>query len=244
MHVQLHPLFRGVVRADKALALHNVPGIQHHILIVLAVNDLALDDKMVSLSNLADNGLIVIRAEEAGDAHGVCAVRNVKAQHRAALFHRSAGDGHHVALHSHLAGFQGQQLHGDGLLFDGPAHEHVPLGRAGGRGCICGRLGRGFLFGVVSKQLGAGQAVILPEPVDQNALLCRGGHGSKPGTDGHGPCGHVHLHLGHIGLIQPAAACAKVAAAGKYGQKRGMLFAHFLSSSLSISSISAVHRRS
>ena len=60
VHVQLHPLFRGVVRADVPLALHNVPGVQHHVLVVLAVNDLALDHQMVALGDLADDGLVVV----------------------------------------------------------------------------------------------------------------------------------------------------------------------------------------
>ena len=48
MQVQLHALFRGVVRADEALALHYISRVKHNIVVIFAVDHLALNDEMVA----------------------------------------------------------------------------------------------------------------------------------------------------------------------------------------------------
>ena len=48
MQVQLHALFRGVVRADEALALHYIPGVKHNVVVIFAVDHLALNDEVVA----------------------------------------------------------------------------------------------------------------------------------------------------------------------------------------------------
>ena len=239
VHMQLHPLHWGLVGPDIALALHDVPGVQHHVVVILGVDDLPLDDEMVPHVDAVNDALVLLRAEEAGDAHGVGAVGNVKAQHRAApLLQAAAGDRHHVALHRHLAGFQGEGAHGHRALLDGPAHQHVPLGGAAGLEAGVRRCGRGQLGpGIFRYQTYAAETVVVFQPVADGSDVHRGGHGSKPGADGHQPLRLVDLHIGDIALVQPPGAAADGLAAGEDGEK-GSVFAHACSPSLSISSTS------
>ena len=246
MHVQLHPLFRGLVGPYVALALHDASGVQHHVVVILAVNDLALDHHMVALGNLVDHRLVVLGAEEAGDADGVGPVRHVEAEHRAApLLEPAAGDGHHVPLDGDLARFQRDGVHGHGPLPYGPAKEHISLGRRAGaawRG-MHRRGGGGHSGpGKIGDEPRAAEAVVGLEALGEPRHLHGRGHGGKPGADRKGHFRRVHLHIRHIGLFKASGVIFQILAAGKDAEE-GAVLAHGRPS-FSISATRASQRRS
>ena len=68
MHVQLHPLFRGVVRPDLLFALCDVPGGEDHVVVKLVVAHLALYDEVIPGSDLIQNAAVVLGAHVLGTA--------------------------------------------------------------------------------------------------------------------------------------------------------------------------------
>ena len=224
VHVQLHALFLRVIRAHIALALHDVPRVQDHVVVVLGVDDLALDDQVVAGTDLIDDGLVVLRAQKARDAHGVGAVGDVKAEHgAAALGERPAGDGHHVALHGDLAGFQRQGVHGHRMLLDGPAHQHRARGLCAGARLGRGRRGRARLPGIVRHDADAREGVVALELLGQALQVDRRGHGGKPGGHREGSLRGVHPDVRDICLVQAPRRGGKAGASGENCQKRRVL---------------------
>ena len=78
MQVQLHALLRRIVGADDLLPLHDVARLEHHVLVVLAVVDLALNAQPHTLVDKADDALVIVRAQKARHAHAARAVGHIK----------------------------------------------------------------------------------------------------------------------------------------------------------------------
>ena len=129
--MQLHALLRCVVGADDLLPLHNVARFEHHVLIVLAVVDLALHAQPHALVDEGDDALVIVRAQKARHAHAARAVGHVKREHgRAVLGDLAAVDGKHLPLECDIAALERELVHGRDVcaLRDGLAHEDPGLG--------------------------------------------------------------------------------------------------------------------
>ena len=189
VHVQLDTLFLGIVGTDIALALHDVARVEHHIIVVLGIDYLTLNDDMVTLFELVDNALVVLRAEKARDAHGVRAVGDIKAQYgAAALCKNTARDINNVALDGDFAGFERQRVHRDGALLYRPAHEHIASRLCAALRGVCGDGGAGSAHRarIVRHDADGAQAVVIPDAAAYRGNVHRGGHGRKPGADAQG----------------------------------------------------------
>ena len=248
VQMQLHALLLRVVGADDALALDDVARVEHHVVVVFGVDDLALHRQVVAGLHRVDDGFVVLGAQKAGHAHGVGAVGEVEAQHGGPAFgDGAAGDGDDVALHAHPPGFERERVHRHGALLDGLAHQNAArrlFGTRRGGGLRRSRA----LPGIVRRDGHALQLVVGADAGGQSVELHGRGHGGKARRDAQRPLLHVHLHVGDEGLVQPARRGAQSLAAGKDCQK-GCMFAHGIEPvlcqvSLSIRSISLSHSSS
>ena len=79
VHMQLHPLFRGIIRPDILLALHYVPRVKHHIIVIFGIYYLPLYHNMVAGVHLVYYALVIVRADKTGNADRITSVRYIKA---------------------------------------------------------------------------------------------------------------------------------------------------------------------
>ena len=238
VHVQLHAFFRRVVGADGFFALHDAARIDNKVVVIFAEDDLALHEKVHAGPDRVDDRAVVVRAQEFAHTDRAGVVGHVEAQHRAAVFHRTAGNGDHVAFDADLAGVHPERAHLDGLRLDGLAHEHAALRRLAGarRGADGGGRG-GLLARIVRDDRRAGKRIITLEPLGEQRDIRHGGHGREERIDCEDLLGKIDLQLGDTGLVQTAAAVPEIGAAGEHRQK-GSVLAH-LSPSSSIMESSA-----
>ena len=244
--MQLHALFGRVVGADDLLCAHDIARIHDKVVVILGVYDLALHGQMIAHADGGNDAFVVVRAEIARHAHGVCAVGHVKAQHAAAFLQAAARHGDNIALYHYPPGFQRDRAHGDALLLYHPAVEHVPCdGAARGLGRGLHRARRGLRRGVRGLYHGVVQREYAADKLAQLCFLRQRRHRGKPRAHGHAAACRLDLHVRHVCLVKPPSTAGERRALGKYRQKRGMLFAHFVSPpSLSMSAMSASHSSS
>ena len=218
VQMQLHALCRRIVGADHLLCAHDIARIHNKVVVILGVYYLALHDQMIALSDGGDDLFVLISAEIARHAHGVCAVGHVEAEHAAAVLQRAARHGENIALYHYPPGFQCDRAHGDAALLHPPAVEHVPHGGAAGRlgrGCCCplrGGLdccGRGCRLGGCARRVyhGGGKPEHAAYTLAHLHILRRGRQRGKVRGYGHAFCFRLYAHIRHICLVQsPSAA--------------------------------------
>ncbi len=114
-------------------------------------------------------------------------------------------------------------VHGDRLLLDGPAVEHIAMRGGGAAAGDHGGSAGLHALGIVRHDADAVQGVILFEPITEGAQIHHGRHGGKAGGDVHAPLPQVDLHIGDKGLFQSARQTHQIRAAGKDRQKWGMV---------------------
>ena len=220
MQVQLHTLFRRVVGTDDLLPLHDVARLEHHVLIVFAVVDLALHTQPHALVDEADDGLVVLGAQKARHAHAARAVGHVKRKHgRAVLCDLAAADGKDLALKRDVAALERELVHGRDVraLRDGLAHEHLGLG-----------LLLGFFLlrrGVFRLDLYAAQPKLRREQLLNIRALDRRRHTRKPRVQQHRHALALDEHVEHLRLVKTAAAVLQGRTVGEHIEKRDF-FAH------------------
>ena len=159
---------------------------------------------MIVHADGGNDAFVVVRAEIARHAHGVCAVGHVKAQHAAAFLQAAARHGDNIALYHYPPGFQRDRAHGDALLLYHPAVEHVPCDGAArglGRGLHQARRGlrrgvRGLYHGVVQREHAA-------DKLAQLCFLRQRRHRGKPRAHGHAAACRLDLHVRHVCLVKP-----------------------------------------
>ena len=220
MQMQLHTLFRRVVGSDDLLPLHDVARLEHHVLIVLAVVDLALHTQPHALVDEADDGLVVLGAQKARHTHAARAVGHVKREHgRAVLCDLAAADGKDLALKRDVAALERELVHGRDVraLRDGLAHEHLGLG-----------LLLGFFLlrrGVFRLDLYAAQPKLRREQLLNIRALDRRRHTRKPRVQQHRHALALDEHVEHLRLVKTAAAILQGRTVGEHIEKRDF-FAH------------------
>ena len=218
--MQLHALLRRVVGTDDLLPLHDVARLEHHVLIVFAVVDLALHTQPHTLVDHADDGLIVVRAQKARHAHAARAVGHVKREHgRAVLCDLAAVDGKHLALERDIAALERELVHGRDVraLRNGLAHEDPGLGLL-----LLFFLLRGGIFRL---DLHAAQPELRREQLLDICALDRRRHTRKPRVQLHRHALALDEHVEHLRLVKTAAAIAQGRAVREHIEKRD-LFAH------------------
>ena len=236
VHVQLHAFFLRLVRADLLFTLHDMARVDHEIVVVLAEDDLALHEQVHALFHRVGDRPVVVGAEELAHADRAGVVGHVEAQHRAAVFHRAAGNGDHVAFDAHLAGVHAQRAHFNGFGLDGLAHENRALRRlAGLPGGADGGGRRALGARIVRDDRGAEDGIVPFDPLGEQRDIRHRRHGGKESADREDLLGIIDLQVRHLRLVQSPAAVPEIGAAGKHRQKRGML-AHALPSSSIMSS--------
>ena len=125
MHVQFHTFLRGFVRADIPFALHNVSGLQNHVLVITAVGNISLNDQMIPFLNLIQNSLIIRVSQIPRDPDRAGQIGDVKDQYRCAAFLQLSGfHGYDIAFHDNRPGVHGQIGHGKDGSPDVSAHQH------------------------------------------------------------------------------------------------------------------------
>ena len=220
MQVQLHALLRRVVGANDLLALHDVARLEHHVLVVLAVVDLALNAQPHTLVDKADDALVIVRAQKSRHAHAARAVGHIKREHGRAVFgNLAAADGKHLALERDIAALERELVHGRDVcaLRDGLAHEDPGLGL----------LLSLFLFrgGILRLDLHAAQAELRREQLLNIRALDGRGHACKPRVQLHRHALAFDEHVQHLGPVEPAAGVLQGRAVREHVKKRD-LFAH------------------